>query len=237
MERGRTPSSRWPWSWPPGIQAERAAVRCGDALPVYSKSSRAEQQREPEWLQFWINAALRSVIWLGVAACPAYFKKPDCASLLAVRTDAIGWLGGASCSPPWFSISGSSVSLARGEHPAAATSIPVMDWPFGTSGTRFIWQASRCCWAWACCIPHGVCGPGLAAGLIRGLSRGRGVGRGACAASTIRLGYERPASESRGGFLSHYHPHSPPNRLMQLAALRAAADRHIRLICINTDLL
>ena len=42
MERGRMLSSRRPWSWPPGIQAERAAVRCGDALPVYSKSSWAD---------------------------------------------------------------------------------------------------------------------------------------------------------------------------------------------------
>lgn len=36
--------------------------------------------------QFWINAALRSVIWLGVAVGWAYLKKPDEASLLAVRT-------------------------------------------------------------------------------------------------------------------------------------------------------
>ena len=42
MERGRMLSSRRSWSWRRGIQAERAAVGCGDALPVYSKSSWAD---------------------------------------------------------------------------------------------------------------------------------------------------------------------------------------------------
>ena len=27
---------------------------------------------------------------------------------------------------------------------------------FGTSGIRSVWQASRCCWAWACSLPLGV---------------------------------------------------------------------------------
>ena len=62
----------------------------------------------------WANAAIRSVIWLGGAAGLAYFKKPDGASVLAVRPDAIGWLAGS------ISVAGlalhvwSNVSLARG---------------------------------------------------------------------------------------------------------------------------
>ena len=81
-------------------------------------------------LQFWINAALRSVIWLGVAAGYAYFKKPDGASLLAVRTDAIGWLGGGVVLAGMALHFWSSATLARGERQRAAASTPVTDGPF-----------------------------------------------------------------------------------------------------------
>ena len=79
---------------------------------------------------FWINAALRSVIWLGAAVGLAYFKKPDGASLLAVRTDAIGWLGGGIVLAGLALHFWSSVTLARGERPGAAASTPVTDGPF-----------------------------------------------------------------------------------------------------------
>ena len=79
---------------------------------------------------FWINAALRSVIWLGAAAGWAYFKKPDGASLLAVRTDAIGWLGGGIVLAALALHFWSSATLARGERPGAAASTPVTDGPF-----------------------------------------------------------------------------------------------------------
>jgi hypothetical protein len=39
------------------------------------------------------NALIRSVIWLGGAGFYAYLKKPAGLSVLAVRTDAPGWLG------------------------------------------------------------------------------------------------------------------------------------------------
>jgi protein-S-isoprenylcysteine O-methyltransferase Ste14 len=65
--------------------------------------------------QFWINAALRSVIWLGAAVGLAYFKKPDEAGLLAV-------LAGLALHF-W-----SSATLWRGERQEAAT--PVTDGPF-----------------------------------------------------------------------------------------------------------
>ena len=65
--------------------------------------------------QFWINAAFRSAIWLGVAAGYAYFKKPDGASLLAVRTDAIGWLGGGVVLAGLALHFWSTAILARGE--------------------------------------------------------------------------------------------------------------------------
>ena len=80
--------------------------------------------------QFLINAAFRSVIWLGVAAGYAYFKKPDGASFLAVRTDAIGWMGGAVVLAGLALHFWSSVTLARGERQGAAASTPVTDGPF-----------------------------------------------------------------------------------------------------------
>jgi len=65
--------------------------------------------------QFWINATLRSVIWLGGAWCLAYFKKPDGASFLAVRPDAIGWLGGTLAFVGVVFHFWSTVTLARAE--------------------------------------------------------------------------------------------------------------------------
>ena len=79
---------------------------------------------------FWINGALRSVIWLGAAGGLAYFKKPDGASLLAVRTDALGWLGGLIVLAGLASHFWSSLTLARGERPGAAANTPVTDGPF-----------------------------------------------------------------------------------------------------------
>jgi protein-S-isoprenylcysteine O-methyltransferase Ste14 len=80
---------------------------------------------------FWINAALRSVIWLGAAACLAYLKKPDGASVLAVRPDSIGWLGGAICCAGLALHFWGNVSLAHGERQGTAgTSALVTDGPF-----------------------------------------------------------------------------------------------------------
>jgi protein-S-isoprenylcysteine O-methyltransferase Ste14 len=79
--------------------------------------------------QFWVNAALPSVIWLGAAAGLAYFKKPDGASLAAVRTDAIGWLGGGIVVAALALHFWASVTLARGQRQGPAVS-PVMDGPF-----------------------------------------------------------------------------------------------------------
>lgn len=80
---------------------------------------------------FWINATLRSVIWLGAAAGLAYVKKPDGASFLAVRPDFIGWLGGAICFAGLALHFWSNVSLARGERQGTAgVSAFVTDGPF-----------------------------------------------------------------------------------------------------------
>ena len=81
--------------------------------------------------QLWINAALRSVIWLGAAVGLAYLKKPDDASLLAVRTDAIGWLGGGIVLAGLALHFWSSATLARGERQGPAVSTPVSDGAFG----------------------------------------------------------------------------------------------------------
>ena len=80
--------------------------------------------------QFWINAALRSVIWLVAAVGLAYFKKPDGASLLAVRTDALGWLAGVIVLAGFALHAWSTATLARGERLGTAASTPVTDGPF-----------------------------------------------------------------------------------------------------------
>jgi protein-S-isoprenylcysteine O-methyltransferase Ste14 len=79
----------------------------------------------------WVNAAIRSVIWLGGAAGLAYVKKPDGAGVLAVRQDAIGWLAGGILVAGLALHIWSNVSLARGERQATAgTSSLVTDGPF-----------------------------------------------------------------------------------------------------------
>jgi protein-S-isoprenylcysteine O-methyltransferase Ste14 len=80
--------------------------------------------------QVWINAALRSVIWLGVAVGWAYLKKPDEASLLGVRTDAIGWLGAGIVLAGLTLHFWSSATLVRGERQGAPASTLVKDGPF-----------------------------------------------------------------------------------------------------------
>jgi protein-S-isoprenylcysteine O-methyltransferase Ste14 len=61
----------------------------------------------------------------------AYLKKPDGASVLAVRPDAIGWLAGGIFVAGLALHVWSNVSLARGERQATAGTSPlVMDGPF-----------------------------------------------------------------------------------------------------------
>jgi protein-S-isoprenylcysteine O-methyltransferase Ste14 len=43
--------------------------------------------------QSWVSATSRSIVWLGAVAWLAYLRKPTGGSILAVRGDAIGWLG------------------------------------------------------------------------------------------------------------------------------------------------
>ena len=79
---------------------------------------------------FWINIALRSVIWLGLATGLAYVKKPAGASLVEVRTDAIGWLGGGVVLAGLALHIWSSATLACGERHGVGASTPVQDGPF-----------------------------------------------------------------------------------------------------------
>jgi protein-S-isoprenylcysteine O-methyltransferase Ste14 len=61
----------------------------------------------------------------------AYLKKPDGASFLAVRTDAIGWLGGGVFLTALALHVWSNLSLTRGErHGSAGVSALVTDGPF-----------------------------------------------------------------------------------------------------------
>ena len=81
---------------------------------------------------FWINAALRSVIWFGLTVGLAFIKKPREAGVLSLRTDVVVWLGGS------LRIAGialhlrSTISLARGErHRAPEPGALVVDGPLG----------------------------------------------------------------------------------------------------------
>ena len=171
MERGRTPSSAgllevgdeaYRRSGPP-LAAE---TRCRSTPRAVGRTQQRDPQPAPP---FWIHAALRSVIWLGAAAGLAHFKKPDGASLLAVRTDAIGWLGGGIVLAGLAFHFWSSVTLARGERPGAAASTPVADGPFRyvrnpIDPGRHLAVAGR-----GLALFHLACrGPGLAAALICG---------------------------------------------------------------------
>lgn len=80
--------------------------------------------------QFWINTALRSIIWLGAATGWAYFKKSDHGSLFVVRSDVLGWLGGGVVVTALALHFWSTATLARGEHQRPAESTPVTDGPF-----------------------------------------------------------------------------------------------------------
>lgn len=81
--------------------------------------------------QLWINSAVRSVIWLGTAVGLAYAQKPNGESLLAVRPDSIGWLGGCICLIGLTSHVWSNVTLTRGERLGlSGTSMLVTDGPF-----------------------------------------------------------------------------------------------------------
>jgi protein-S-isoprenylcysteine O-methyltransferase Ste14 len=79
----------------------------------------------------WSPAASRSVVWLGGAAGLAYVKKPAGATLLAVRGDAIGWLGAGIVLAGLAGHVWSNASLARGElQQAEAANALVTDGPF-----------------------------------------------------------------------------------------------------------
>lgn len=80
---------------------------------------------------YWINAALRSVIWLGLAVGLAFIKTPRGASILSLRTDDVVWLGGGVLIAGLALHLWSTVSLARGERKRATDpSALVTDGPF-----------------------------------------------------------------------------------------------------------
>lgn len=76
------------------------------------------------------NAVIRSCVWLGAALLLAYLKKPDGPGLLAVRTDAIGALGGALLLAGLALHFWSNATLARGEGKGAVATAVVVDGPF-----------------------------------------------------------------------------------------------------------
>ena len=130
--------------------------------------------------QFWINAGLRSVIWLGVAVGLAYFKKPDGASLLAVRTDAIGWLGGGIVLAGVALHCWRTATLARGERQGVAASTPVTDGPFRhVRNPIYLAGVTLLLGVGLLYSPLACLGSRLADAITSVFSRGRGLGGGA----------------------------------------------------------
>lgn len=109
-----------------GLEGLEAARLRGHTSTEHSATARIGQVTP----QSWINAALRSAIWLGAAVGLASLKKPDGASLFAVRTDAIGWLGGGIVLASLVLHFWSSATLARSERQGPAGSTPVTDGAF-----------------------------------------------------------------------------------------------------------
>lgn len=62
-----------------------------------------------------VNASFRSIVWLGAVAWLVYLKKPAGQSVLAVRADAVGWLGGCVLAAGLALHIWSNASLARSE--------------------------------------------------------------------------------------------------------------------------
>lgn len=69
---------------------------------------------------YWINAALRSVIWFGLTVGLAFIRKPRGASIMSLRTDHVAWLGGGILLAGIALHLWSTVSLARGERHRAS---------------------------------------------------------------------------------------------------------------------
>jgi protein-S-isoprenylcysteine O-methyltransferase Ste14 len=79
----------------------------------------------------WVNAALRTLVWLGASAWWAYLKKPRGASALAARPGAVAWSGIAFLVAGWVLHLWSNVSLARSEaRPFAAPTGLVAHGPY-----------------------------------------------------------------------------------------------------------
>jgi protein-S-isoprenylcysteine O-methyltransferase Ste14 len=80
---------------------------------------------------FLTNAALRSIIWFGLAVGLAFIKKAPNASILSLRTDGVAWLGGGVLLAGAVLHLWSTVALARGEwRRTPATIALVSDGPF-----------------------------------------------------------------------------------------------------------
>ena len=174
---------------------------------------------------FWINGALRSVIWLGAAGGLAYFKKPDGASLIAVPTDALGWLGGGIVLAGLAFHFWSSLTLARGERPGAAANTPVTDGPFRyirnpiyLAGITLLLGVGLLYAPWR--------PVDLALPLLLFVYFHVSVVWVEEPALRRQFGskYAETAGESRGGFLFQCHAHGLSNRTMQRTALHAAGD-------------
>jgi len=65
---------------------------------------------------FWLNAVIRSLVWLGATVLLAFLKKPDGANFAAVRTGFAGWLGIGLLVAGLALHFWSNVSLAKGEY-------------------------------------------------------------------------------------------------------------------------
>jgi protein-S-isoprenylcysteine O-methyltransferase Ste14 len=157
---------------------------------------------------------------LGGAAGLAYVKKPDGASVLAVREDAIGWLAGGICVVGLALHAWSNASLARGERKATAGTSPlVTDGPFGCvrnpiylAGITLLLGVGLLCPTWET--------KDLIPPLLLLVSFNLAVVRVEEPALRQHFSptYENIAREFRGGFLRRLRSVAPPNTAAPLAS-------------------
>ena len=190
---------------------------------------RRTSDRSKRWVKrsvnWWINALLPSIIWLGGAGFYAYLKKPAGVSVLEVRTDAPGWLGAGLLGAGFALHCWSTVVLAgHGSARGQAATLAVTG-PTGLCETQFTWQALPFSRASGYCTGRGMpttssCPSSCSCIFIWRSFASRSLHFAASLARATAL----TVGACPGGCRDWHPVRGPPNKAMQLTALRAAAD-------------
>jgi len=114
----------------------------------------------------WLHAVLRSLVWLGAAVILACLKKPEGASLAALRGDSIGWLGGGLVTVGLALHAWSNMTLARGERASGRGGVKlVTDGPYAFVRNP-LYLAGIPLLLGTCWLYSAVTGPDLLGGLV-----------------------------------------------------------------------